>query len=130
MALSFSILKNQLMMRFSSVNNTPTEAANHIATSFELYIQGIQNIGSGSFVSMPGVSTLKSQLSDVFQQKLASKTAISNLITTHINNCYLTLQTAYQTGPPTTSFGFLKNKNQVLFNENQPSGFIFGQKLA
>ena len=80
MALVFSTLKNQLMVRFSSFNNSPNEAANHIANSFDLYIQGIMNMGNGSFAGMPGISGLRSELTNIFARRQSSKVAIANQI--------------------------------------------------
>ena len=119
------------MTRFSSFNNSPNVAANHIATSFDIYIKGITNMGNGSFVGMPGISGLRSQLTNIFARRQASKVAIANQISQAFDNCMKTLNTVYQTGPVNTvSFSAFRAQNINLFNAYQNSGVEFGQKLA
>ena len=119
------------MVRFSSFNNSPNEAANHIANSFNIYIQGIMNVGNGSFAGMPGISTLRTQLTNTFARRQASKVAIANQISQAFDNCLKTLNTVYQTKPvETLGFSGFKSQNINLFNSFQNSGTEFGQKLA
>ena len=119
------------MVRFSSFNNSPNEAANHIANSFNIYIQGIMNVGNGSFAGMPGISTLRTQLTNTFARRQASKVAIANQVSQAFDNCLKTLNTVYQTKPvETLGFSGFKSQNINLFNSFQNSGTEFGQKLA
>lgn len=131
MALVFNNLKSQLMNRFASFNNSPNVAANHITNSFDMYIQGIMNMGNGTYAGMPGISSLRVQLTDILARRQASKVSIANQISQAFDNCLKTLNTVYQTKPvETLGFSGFKSQNINLFNSFQNSGSEFGQKLA
>ena len=88
-------------------------------------------MGNGTYISMSGASTLRSKLTNIFEQKMASKLAIANNISAAINSCFLTVMTTYQTGPPQpTGFDYLQTSMARLFGESQPTGNVFAQKLA
>ena len=129
--LNFSILKTQMQSGFATHNNSANEAAGKIASAFDAYIKTIANQGNGTYANMPGVSTLRSTLTNIFNQQMASKLAISNNIAAAINTCFLTLMTTYQTAPPQpVGFDYLQTSLARTFGESQPSGQVFAQKFA
>ena len=88
-------------------------------------------MGNGSFAGMPGISGLRSELTNIFARRQSSKVAIANQISQSFDNCMKTLNTVYQTGPVNTvSFSAFRAQNINLFNTFQNSGVQFGQKLA
>ena len=129
MALVKATMFAEFMGQFGAAASDPFTPGEKIASGFEKYLKGGQNMGGFPTTGIATTSAAGKAIGAVFSMQLPVGASIGTLIGSHLLSMALTYQSTNQIGPPVVSTSHMP-KLIKLYSGPQPSGMSFAKELS